>query len=145
MSSWNVRGAVPIFMSQPVSKKVRTKRPASIAACLRRADPGAPGRRLQPLLLELPQLVHPADSHAVPDVAQMHTLTKVLDEPRSEDSQAFAAGMPHAVIDDSVRAAELQLPAEYLRRDVAVGIVDVGHAGTLAADVMKSRRDVGQV
>src|ERR1700730_7124460 len=98
-----------------------------------------------PALFELPQLVHAADPPAVPDVAQMHALAKILDEPRPVDGQAFAAGMPHAVVGDSIRAAAFQLTAEYLRRDVAVGIVDVGHAGAHAADVMKSRRDVGQV
>src|SRR5262245_39145220 len=94
---------------------------------------------------KLPQLVHPTDPNPVPHVPQVHSLAQVLNESRPVNGQALSAGVTHAVVHNSVRAAQLQLAAEGLRGDVAVGIIDVRHPLTPVPDVVKPCSDISQV
>src|SRR5262245_23357855 len=101
MSSWKVRGAVPIFIDDP-----------SVQAWEQN------GWEVYRLPHHLPQLINPADPSTVPHVTQVHSLAQVLNEPRPVNGQALSARVTHAVVHNSIRAAQLQLAAEGLRGDV---------------------------
>src|SRR5437899_839426 len=101
-------------------------------------------RSLEPLFHQ-PQLVHLTDPLAVPDIAQMHSLAKVLQKSRAVDREAFAARVAHAVEDNAVRSRALQCAAERLRSSVTAGVIDVRHLPALAANVMEGGGDVAQV
>src|ERR1700730_13945298 len=75
----------------------------------------------------------------------MRPLTAVLHESWPVYREALPAGVTHAVEDDSIRTGELQATCEFLRRDVAVRVIDVGHAVAFPADVVKARHDVTEV
>src|SRR5271165_5014932 len=82
------------------------------------------------------QCIHLADPPTVPRVAQMRSLAAVLYESRPVDRKALPASVAHAVEDDSVRPGELQATCEFLRRNVAVRVIDVGHPVTFPANVV---------
>src|SRR4051812_46627355 len=94
---------------------------------------------------ELAQLVYAADAFSVPHIPQMHALTDMEYEFRPENGEAFTTGMLDAVVHDAIRAPVFQLPAQHLRRDVAVRIVDIRHLSAFTAQVVKRRRHIRKV